>query len=867
MKPLKLTMSAFGPFAKETVVDFERLGTNGVFLITGDTGAGKTTVFDAISYALYGEASGGRERRNAKHFRSDYAAAKTETYVALEFEQNGTRYEARRAPSYARPARKKGGNALVTTAASGHLRNLDSGEYLARRTDELTKAMESLLGLSRSQFAQTMMLAQGDFRHILTAKSDERKEIFRRLFDTGLYDRFQEKLKAMNSSFEEKNERILLQLQEAMTRGIFGEDAVPSAEPETPSAYLERLQAYQLQLTAHIAETEAAKQRLSAQSDALLCRIAEGQEQNRSLALLAEKKQQLAALERRAEEMAQYETRIARGERAERAAVTAMRLADRRAAYTAAETALAELLPRLAAQETVLEQAQARCTEAEEAARALDAMRRREAALAQALPLYDALGAQQRAYAAESRQLLQLRAQSEAAAEQHRVQLDLFLLGQAGLLAKHLVPQTPCPVCGSKTHPHPAVLSEDTPTEETIRELERRAEAARAAYSACAERCAGLKTAVEQLQGNPLLQEMDAETLQETLGALRREIRRLETEQRSAAQNLRAASEAMAKLRGREERLRAEQETAGADASRLEQAFAAVLAEQGFRDAAAYEAARLDSGTLAAMRTELAQYRTAHGALTAEAGALEARTAGAAPVDTEALEAQRRHTEAEHRAAEELLRKLHTTERINRETAAQTAKCLQAQEKLREEWGLVSELYKTVSGQQGGGKAKLRLEAYVQQYYFRRIVACANHRLKLLTDDVFVLKCREEAKNLVQQSGLDLEVLDRNTGQWRDVSTLSGGETFLASLALALGMSDVVQEGCGGIRLDAMFIDEGFGTLDDHSLRQALVLLDKLADGKRMIGLISHVETLKQRIERKLLIRKTPEGSTAEVSV
>ena len=186
-------------------------------------------------------------------------------------------------------------------------------------------------------------------------------------------------------------------------------------------------------------------------------------------------------------------------------------------------------------------------------------------------------------------------------------------------------------------------------------------------------------------------------------------------------------------------------------------------------------------------------------------------------------------------------------------------------EKTRDEYAMVNDLYRTVSGQKAGEKGKLNFETYVQQYYFKEVVAAANKRLTVLTDGGFVLRCKESAKNLRSQSGLDLDVYDINTMQWRDVSTLSGGESFMASMALALGLSDVVQNQSGQIRLESMFIDEGFGSLDENALRQAIGLLSKLADGKRMIGVISHVAELKERIDQKIVVNKTRNGSVVRM--
>ena len=230
----------------------------------------------------------------------------------------------------------------------------------------------------------------------------------------------------------------------------------------------------------------------------------------------------------------------------------------------------------------------------------------------------------------------------------------------------------------------------------------------------------------------------------------------------------------------------------------------------------------------------------------------------------EALETQQKETVAlrDRASAQEntVGRRLSRNEDAQRDLR----EALRRKERRREYWAVVTDLYRAMSGQLSQ-TVKISFETYVQQYYFKQVIAAANKRLSLLTDGLFTLRCKQEARNLVSQSGLDLDVLDRSTGLWRDVSTLSGGESFLASMALALGLSDVVQAQSGGIRLDSMFIDEGFGSLDESTLRNALDMLTRLADGKRFIGVISHMPELAERIDRKIVIRKTLTGSQASI--
>ena len=244
---------------------------------------------------------------------------------------------------------------------------------------------------------------------------------------------------------------------------------------------------------------------------------------------------------------------------------------------------------------------------------------------------------------------------------------------------------------------------------------------------------------------------------------------------------------------------------------------------------------------------------------------LDAGLAGKNAVDLAVLQAQREWHTTQLSAVRE---RLHTVQRIlenNTQAFASLVELTQKKEKASEEWTLLEDLTRTVSGTGTGGRAKLSLESYVQRYYFKEVVAAANRRLQILADGNFLLRCRELPRDLMRQSGLDLEVLDRSTGGWRDVNTLSGGESFLASLSLAVGLSDVVQNRSGNVRLEMLFIDEGFGSLDDAALQRAISLLSRLSDGKRTIGVISHVQMLRECIEKKILVTHGSSGSELHV--
>ena len=301
-------------------------------------------------------------------------------------------------------------------------------------------------------------------------------------------------------------------------------------------------------------------------------------------------------------------------------------------------------------------------------------------------------------------------------------------------------------------------------------------------------------------------------------------------------------------------------------AEQLKAQFRGHLAAAGFEDERAYRLAKLPESTLNDIDRQLKAFGEQKASLTDQVAGLLEKLAEKEKIDLSGLEQQQRDWKARKETAEAREAALTKKLALHEDALKEIREARRLQKRREEHWAVVRDLYNCCAGIAGGNRrAKLTFEAYVQQYYFKQVVAAANKRLTVLTDGLFTLRCKEEARDRVRQSGLDLDVLDRGTGQWRDVSTLSGGESFLASLALALGLSDVVQNQSGAIRMDAMFIDEGFGTLDDNALRNSLQVLADLADGKRLIGIISHVHDLEERIEKQIVVSKTLKGSKIDL--
>ena len=445
-----------------------------------------------------------------------------------------------------------------------------------------------------------------------------------------------------------------------------------------------------------------------------------------------------------------------------------------------------------------------------------------------------------------------------------------YYRSQAGLLAEALEEGMPCPVCGSLSHPSPARLAAEAVTKAELEAAEARRREAEDALNEADRALLSVRAAVEA--NTARLKEMDIPG-DETEQRLEARVRDMEARAAGIRDKIEKSRRAYADLTVRVEKSRTVLDEGQRRLSSLQETFRRQetqfrerLALAGFADEAAYRTAKLPHRETDEIEKRLKEYGEKRQSLADRISALREKLIGKTRADLPALEEEllewKQKRETAEKAEAALAKKL-----ALHQDALREIRDARGQQKRKEKYrAVVRDLYNCCAGITGGYyRAKLTFEAYVQQYYFRQVVAAANLRLTVLTDGMFILRCKEEAKDRVRQSGLDLDVLDRGTGLWRDVSTLSGGESFLASLALALGLSDTVQGRSGAVRMEAMFIDEGFGTLDDTALRNSLRVLSGLADGKRLIGIISHVRDLEERIEKQIVVTKTPKGSKIEL--
>ena len=862
MRPIELKLSAFGPYREVETIDFQRLGREGLFLVTGDTGAGKTTLFDAICFALYGQSSGGSKRRSSKSFRSDFAAPEAETWVEYTFEHRGKRYRVRRNPEYLKPGRK------TPKPADAEMECLDDGRIWTR-VEEVRRAVEALIGLDEAQFGQVAMIAQGDFMKILRADSTKRKEIFRQIFDTQVYDDITKAVQARWSEASAANRAA----QEAYALAVGGiewpEDAEEAAGWRRLSESPAHAEALAELLEAGIRADESAakaagalKGRASEAIEALGAQLAVAEKQNAGIQALKVQRERLASLEARAGEFETLAGTIARASKAaeiEPIGKQAVLEARRRDEFAAKSAEAAQAQVRA---EAALAQARASMEQARAALDKKPELERQIEELSRALPLFaehhravEALEKDRAALAAAQAD------KTEAGATYARL-FDGYIRDQAGILADTLVQGEPCPVCGSTAHPRPAPHLDSAPgraeVDRAAKARDRADQAALKAAEAVSRSAQQVEAVKERLTAAAGGADAALEAAcRERVAAMKAQVDRIQQIYDAADTALRKAEREHSAARADAARWAEQASRQASQAEEAMQDWKNALSDSGFTDRESFVSAKLPAPELKRRQAELETYRSNSASAKALCESLSAQWAEAAPLDTGALAAalaeQRGILAEQERNETAASRRAGLNRRALKALKAGAARVQAANENFE----LLEDLRRTVIGRVSGAQ-KIPFENYILQYYFKRVIYEANRRLNQMTEGRFRL-CWKELQGGSSVAGLGLDVFDAWTGKVRDVQTLSGGESFVASLALALGFADVAQAMSGGVQLDTMFIDEGFGTLDDESLERALDALDGLS-GNRLVGVISHVGLLRQRIDRRIVVSRSKDG-------
>ena len=920
MRPVKLVLSAFGPYAGRVEADMEKLGTRGLYLITGDTGAGKTTLFDAITFALYGEPSG--TVREASMLRSKYAAPETPTEVELTFDYRGQRYVVRRNPAYERPLKRasRNGSGMTRENAAAELHYPDG--HVVTKEREVTRAIGTLLGMDRDQFAQIAMIAQGDFLKLILADTETRQGIFRRIFKTQNFERLQDRLREAAASLKNDCGTARGSLSqyisgaqcepESLLAGALGQ-AKNGALPLTETVSLmERL----------LAQDEAAEQRLDGEAKQLDERLAvldeqigqvkkyqqDKQDRDRYAAqakemapLLAEQKKaweeartQEPELERLSQQIAAINAELPRYEALEKKRSERDELQRKQQAAKEENAALAAALKKVdQVLESLKEEREGLGRVGEEKAQLVSQQEKAQ----EAGKRLEELQAEFARYGTQQSTVRRLQDAYRAAASEDTKQQEAyqqaqhaFLDAQAGVLAEQLAEGVPCPVCGSLTHPAPALRPGAAPTEQQLKKLEKQAgeaaqqanEASRQASAAngrLAELAKSLEKSVREQLGSELAladagpelarqQQRLAGELEQLTGQLAEKSRLAERkklldekvpkgEQRSRELNeqLKACGEQLAgQQSGYEGLCRQIEELAASLAYPTQDAAKADRAARQRQQTKLREASEAAEKACQATRDKLT-------ALQAKIDQLEKQLTGAAAVDIAGLQAERETGSGQRETLLARQKAIHSRLTANRGALSGIQKQALSLEQLEGQLSWLQALSDTANGNVSG-KEKIKLETYVQMAYFDNIIARANTRFMVMSDAQYEMKRRPVAENNRSQSGLELDIIDHYNNTERSIRTLSGGEAFKASLSLALGLSDAIQSYAGGIQLDTMFVDEGFGSLDEDSLQQAIRALSGLGEGNRLVGIISHVAELQERIDKQIIVTRGKSGGS-----
>ena len=904
MRPLTLTMSAFGPYAGVTEVAFDELGEQGLYLITGDTGAGKTFMFDAIVFALYGEASG--SARETSMFRSKYAEADAETYVTLRFLYHGDEYEITRKPEYMRPAKR--GEGMTLNRAEAVMTYPD--RHVVTGSRDVTAAVVALLGLDRNRFTQIAMIAQGDFLRLLYARTEERSAIFREIFHTKAYAVLQDKLRAESGTLRARCEEYAKSIAQYREGILWEEERTPAPENiSTTEQLLDELDAVMAwqnkimeDLACDIQKTDDALEQINRMIGMAQTRQKMQEELDRTekeiarlLPLSESLRESVQKLKQQKDEMEALKVQILSEEERLPAYEETAQL---KAELERDSTELAKLNNALKEKTEELQKMQDEYTcdkkrmeelgdvevQLEQLGRQIEQTGQKAARYQELFELFEETKRLQ--LDVDHKQYI-YRTASEEQQEKKQIYEHLqqrYLDEQAGVLSAQLEDGVPCPVCGSIAHPNPATPREDAPEKETVERAKAEWEKSNKNMqetSAAAGRANGaLESAMQTLSERMKAEEIEAEESE-----IEEQLRHRLTQENGMRDKLSEQLKEVQQLHEEKVRIsdkvgQSEQSIAAAQqqCKEAEDVIADLkvkteLTESKLKDRYAtlpYETKAEAMGKIEEKRKVLVRYEkelkqaesTYQEQDDAYKNALQKKETltiqlaqGEQPQPAEELAEKKNQLSSYRQSKQDAYRDIAHRYETNREMGTSIRKQSSQLIEAEVRWSMIDELSATVNGRLSG-KDKIMLETYVQMQYFDRIIQRANTRFMVMSAGQYELKRSMQADNLKKQSGLELDVVDHYNGTERSVKTLSGGEAFLASLSLALGLSDEVQSVSGGIALDTMFVDEGFGSLDETALGQAVHALTSLTEGNRLVGIISHVSELQERIDRKVIVTK-----------
>ena len=924
VKPIKLTASAFGPYADKIEIDFTKLGKNGLYLITGDTGAGKTTIFDAISYALYGEASG--KDRKADMLRSKYAKDDVKTFVRLEFSANGKTYTVERSPAYERPSKRGTGFVKENPYAqiTYHENPPRTERISGKQSDTL---IEDIVGIDAKKFKQIAMIAQGDFREVLRTGTDGRVQILRNIFKTEKYALLQRKLldekNKCNEELQELTNKMclsvsslscdenspiypeFLEIKEKNEKTIVNSDEILELVNRIENSDTLRqseLTAKQTELEKLIDDTKA--KIIKAKSEAETKKRLETTERN-----LKNSREQFVIAKNNFEFVTAYkeqaETLVAEIKLLQDKMPSYERLSTLQFSFMQAEQSYKQNTDLL---QKISDEKNKTAEISEQIKHRLDELKNVEAEKekcisdkniygekrTQLLTLYNDIRSYLRVeneYKTAQQEYIKLRKISDEKSAYYSQLNRKFLDAQAGIIAQTLNDGEKCPVCGSTVHPSPALLAKDAPSEQSVNNAKNEADNFSKKLSEVSQSAGKVKGTLETLIKK--INDSYKQWFEEELTPSELEPKVLEqgksyknriVECESKIEKYNGLIEEKSRLEIQAEGMQKNFDTLNARYSDCEKNIAlAMQNKQSFdkqinelASKLTYKTKQLAEDAVMQMTKKRTELETAYEQARTK---LEQCQKDIGQYNSVIDELKKQLENAEHEPLADLEEKINilnvqkkdldrqnTDIKVRKQTnntAAQTIKANSEKLKYAEKkFSRVKLLSETANGGVNG-KQKITLETLVQTKCFDNILARANLRFMEMSSGQYEFIRADEASNNRQKSGLEINVIDHYNGTQRDSQSLSGGESFMAALSLALGFADEIQSNAGGIQLDTMFIDEGFGSLDDDALERSLKVLGGLGSGDCLIGIISHVDKLKEYIGRQIIVKKDKFGSSS----
>ncbi|MDE6905141.1 MAG: SMC family ATPase [Lachnospiraceae bacterium] len=895
MKPIYIEMSAFGSYGGVETVDFSRK-QEGLFLITGDTGAGKTTVFDAMMYALYGKTSGGE--RSGAMMRSHYAGRNTKTYVRFAFTFLGENYQITRNPEYVMEKTLKNGKIKQQKVSQSVELLLPEGKVFPGKKQEVEERIREIVGLTGEQFCQMAMIAQGDFLKLLYAKTDERKKIFSHLFGTGIYVKIQEEFRRHAAVLEDRIKEKSQAYRQEYARKIIP----PGLEDtgEDTGEYVSNLSVLEEYISFgknREREIKAARTECKDEHQKILEQISIAQETEKLFAHWKKALLEQEELSQRRDEILNLEKRLKKGEAAEWVRQKEENAADAKTAWEENQ----KYKGNLRAKDDMLKQS---LELSQNAVLWLESYRKMFLLGILSQELGECI--KHRKQEEERKEIWQKSVEdSLAKRDAYEKKYSVFLREQAGILAKELKEKEPCPVCGAREHPHPACLTCEAVGQQEVEkareirdEAEEKREKAHQEYrlkeqqsrnlwqqfflhvkDSFGEELSEREAEEKMIRAEESLEEEAAEREKklEKSGDWQGFIREIKAHAKTCRgqEGVSYMEEMKGEADKRIQKMQEEKDTNRGTLEAVEQEgdrlfkewdnqntiFQSALGAAGFEDETAYRESLAGERERNRWAEEIRSYQNQVVLKEGEVKGLSSQVKGKKQRDMEGLKTREKELRQRQGELENQYMKCHSANENNRNVRQNLISLENECKMLREDAAVAESLSRTAGGRLNQS-VKMDLETYIQRRYFKQIIAQANKRFIAMTDRQFMLRLKEETLGKGRNEGLDLMVYAIATGTLRDIRTLSGGESFLAALSLALGLSDIVMKQSGGIRLDMMFIDEGFGSLDEGSRKKAIEVLQQLSMGHRLIGIISHVTELKEQLDDKLCVTRNEKGSS-----